>query len=125
MEQEKGIEKIGYCGLVCGICSHAAGACQGCRDGGGDAGCIQRKCCLVKGLAGCWECDEFPCGKGFFGDDAWKGLCVGFCRAIREVGAGECADRARTVLGSPVDYGNYRHRTPGEIQALLQRESGR
>ena len=24
--------------------------------------CYQRTCCIEKGIEGCWECPEFPCG---------------------------------------------------------------
>ncbi len=29
--------------------------------------CYQRRCCLQRGLQGCWECAEFPCGKDVHG----------------------------------------------------------
>jgi len=119
MNVGNGIQNTGYCGLVCGICTHAADACQGCREGGGDAGCIQRKCCLVKGLSGCWQCEEFPCGKGFFGDEAWRGLCIGFCRVIRESGVEACIEKVRAVMGERVDCGDYRNREAEEIVEVL------
>ena len=30
-----------------------------CREGGGNPNCRIRKCCIKKGLRGCWECTEF------------------------------------------------------------------
>ncbi len=34
--------------------------CKGaCKEGGGGAGCIIRKCAKKKGFAGCWECQDF------------------------------------------------------------------
>jgi len=30
-----------------------------CKEGGGKSDCIIRKCCLKKGLNGCWECSDF------------------------------------------------------------------
>ena len=60
------IDSIAYCGLVCGLC-HLRTDCDGCRNTArlcdrSDV-CYQRKCCLQKGLPGCWECAEFPCGR--------------------------------------------------------------
>ncbi len=40
-------------GLVKMRCKH------GCKSGGGPPFCKIRKCCEKKGIAGCWECDEF------------------------------------------------------------------
>lgn len=30
-----------------------------CKDGGGPLSCKVRKCCVKKGIEGCWQCDEF------------------------------------------------------------------
>jgi hypothetical protein len=32
---------------------------RGCKAGGGPPFCKIRKCCVKKGIEGCWECDEF------------------------------------------------------------------
>jgi len=32
---------------------------KGCRDGGGNPFCKIRKCCMKKGYAGCWQCNDF------------------------------------------------------------------
>ncbi len=60
------IDSIAYCGLVCGLC-HLRDQCDGCKQTArlcarSDV-CYQRRCCLERGLQGCWECAEFPCGK--------------------------------------------------------------
>ncbi len=62
MKRELG---IAYCGLACCLCSEAAG-CPGCQADGcpGHAGCKNYLCCREKGLSGCWECGDFPCGQG-------------------------------------------------------------
>lgn len=59
MDRRKG---IAYCGLVCALCEEVAG-CPGCRDDGcsGRDTCKNLRCCRAQGLAGCWECTEFPC----------------------------------------------------------------
>jgi hypothetical protein len=37
---------------------------KSCRAGGGPPFCEMRKCCLKKGIEGCWECKEFEtCAK--------------------------------------------------------------
>ena len=66
MEKQALIESIAYCGLVCGRC-HQRTECDGCKNTAKlcdrSAVCYQRNCCLQKGLQGCWECTDFPCGK--------------------------------------------------------------
>ncbi len=59
MERQKG---IGYCALACAVCSENAN-CAGCRNGGcrDKDWCKNFHCCPEKGLAGCWECENFPC----------------------------------------------------------------
>ena len=54
---------LAYCGLACCACDKND-TCAGCRDAGctGKEWCKHRNCCIEKGLSGCWECGEFPCG---------------------------------------------------------------
>jgi hypothetical protein len=56
---EKG---IAYCGLACCVCSENE-SCPGCRMDGckNKADCRSYRCCVQKGLSGCWECSSFPC----------------------------------------------------------------
>lgn len=60
---------------------------KGCRKGGGPPFCKIRICCQEKGIAGCWECDEFEsCKKPEFlvpvhGDAHIKNL-----RAVKKKG---------------------------------------
>ena len=60
MKREKG---LAYCGLACCICGENEN-CAGCRNAGckNKEWCKHFNCCKEKGLNGCWECDEFPCG---------------------------------------------------------------
>lgn len=62
MKRELG---IAYCGLACCLCSENAD-CKGCKQNGCAtyAECQNYGCVTEKGLGGCWECSEFPCGKG-------------------------------------------------------------
>lgn len=62
MIREKG---LAYCGLACCVCSQNE-ICAGCRNDGctGREWCRNRNCCIEKGIRGCWECADFPCGEG-------------------------------------------------------------
>ena len=113
---------IAYCGLVCGICVHAAPereGCPGCREGGGDKRCYQRTCCQDYGLQGCWECDEFPCERGYFADPAWRGVCIGSVVCIKDHGATGFVTRLVSKVGECMEIGDYRHKDPEEIRALF------
>lgn len=70
MSRQELIESIAYCGLICGKC-HLRDQCDGCRNTAKLCArankCYQRVCCLKKGLAGCWECTDFPCGEDMHG----------------------------------------------------------
>jgi len=117
------VPHLAPCGLSCAVCSHAREGCVGCRRGGGPEACEKRGCCGEKGLAGCWECGDFPCQEGFFAEEAWTGLTVGMCQAIREHGVAAVAARAIEVFGETVDYGYWRFKDPEEIEELLRRRS--
>jgi len=113
-------QTVAPCGIICGICTHrVVGKCPGCAGGGGDDDCIQRICSREKGHAGCWECDDFPCDRGFFADEAWRGFNIGSVQAIRDLGMAEYIRRAVAVLGRHVDIGEYRFKTPEEIHGLF------
>ena len=66
MNKQELVDSIAYCGLVCGMC-HLSSECDFCKNTASSCtkrdACYQRTCCIQKGLRGCWECDEFPCGK--------------------------------------------------------------
>jgi len=116
------MDEIGYCGLDCTVCVHARknrDACAGCHQGGGAEDCYQRKCCEERSLDGCWECDEFPCNNGFFADDAWKGLCTGFCYVIKEVGKERFSRLVRKYMGDKVELGDYRYKKREDIVSIL------
>jgi hypothetical protein len=61
---------IAYCGLVCGMC-HLKAECDFCKNTASLCArsevCFQRDCCVQRGMEGCWECDEFPCGRDMHG----------------------------------------------------------
>lgn len=60
MNHEKG---LAYCGLACAVCSENE-TCAGCRNAGckNKDWCKHYTCCREKGLRGCFECGDFPCG---------------------------------------------------------------
>jgi len=56
---------IAYCGLACCLCSENQG-CPGCKQNGCAVyeQCVNYGCVKEHGVDGCWECPEFPCGRG-------------------------------------------------------------
>lgn len=126
MKQELG---IAYCGLACCLCSEAE-TCPGCQEAGcpGHEACHNYNCCKAKGLAGCWECPEFPCGQGMH-----KNLRIRtFARFIKERGQPflmEClADNERDGVryhcpGGLV--GDYDLENEDEIVSMLLRGKSR
>ena len=116
------VQTVAYCGLLCGLCVHATAdreGCAGCRNGGGSKDCHQRACCTAKGLDGCWQCEAFPCDDGFFGDDAWRGLCIGSVQCIKEYGLVGYVGRLVARVGRSIELGDYRHKTTEEVRDLL------
>jgi len=61
--------------------------CRGCKAGGGNPNCAIRICAKGKGLAGCWECDRFPCEEREDFDTRYP-AALDNCRHIREEGLG-------------------------------------
>ena len=120
MVNKKLIDTVAYCGLICGVCKNTEKGCKGCRSGGGPGDCYQRRCCLEKGIDGCWQCDVFPCEKGFFADEEWKGLCIGFVQCIKDKGIGEFATLVQSKLGKVIEYGDFRFKREQEIVTMLQ-----
>lgn len=124
MKNNEIVDSIAYCGLICAL-DFCYENCDGCKAGTGcgDSKCIQRECCIEKTLDGCWECDEFPCNRGYFSDDnESKGQFVGCVKYIKEVGLQEYADRVRRNQGKGIRYGmggDYKHKSEAEVMNLL------
>ena len=83
MKREKG---LAYCGLACCVCGQNE-TCAGCRSDGctGREWCKNRGCCIEKGIAGCWECADFPCGAGLLAKlrpRAFSGFAAEFGEAV-------------------------------------------
>lgn len=101
------LHRFAPCGLICGLCKEANEGCKGCRLGGGDQNCYQLTCCREKRIAGCWECESFPCAEGYLGDEKWKGVITGFAKCVRIVGPEKFYETVRAKLGSSINYHEY------------------
>lgn len=76
------------CGLICELCSERT-HCKGCNFSTQEeiaCCCFQRKCCDEKGIRGCWECKEFPCGKDMHDVKEHGFRLVAFVEYIRDKG---------------------------------------
>lgn len=117
---------IAYCGLVCRLC-HFADRCGGCKSADNccgkrlsESGCCQYDCCTVKGFSGCWECEDFPCGKDMFSDDHDVRLRA-FVRCAREEGVERLAEYVLENQRNGILYGynrDYDHL--GSEEAVLR-----
>lgn len=121
------VKKLGiaYCGLACCLCSENS-QCPGCQNRGcGQVeDCVHFSCCREKGLAGCWECPDFPCGQGMHGNLR----ILTFAKFAKEHGAArllECLERNRragVVYHRPGGLtGDYDLETEEEIVRLLEK----
>lgn len=103
-------DSIGYCGLVCKLC-HLADKCSGCKSEHNccgrhlsDNGCYQYNCCTGKGIAGCWECESFPCGEDMFSDSHDIRLRA-FVRCAKEEGIQKLAEYVFKNMQKGIKYG--------------------
>lgn len=109
MDGKQIADSVAYCGLVCGLCSES-GECS-CRSGNhcgkrvSPAGCYQYACCSGKGLRGCWECEEAPCGTDMF--DQGKIKIRAFIRCIKEDGLERFSEYMLRNIDDAITY----HRT--------------
>ena len=72
----------------------------------------------------CNSLQSFPCEKGFYADEAWRGLCIGSVQCIKDNGIEGFVGLVTSRLGESVDYGDYRHKDPHEIRAILCGDPG-
>lgn len=110
---------IAPCGLICGLCSEAPG-CKGCRDEGGCARaavCHQRTCCAEKGLAGCWQCGDFPCDQDMFAPERDVRLKA-FVRCAKENGLNALAGHLLRNLENGVLYHRDKRNHTGDYDGL-------
>ena len=126
MAEEELTKTVAFCGLICGFCISACQSwCRGCRNGDGTKDCYQRNCCIQNGLDGCWQCKKFPCDKGYFVDDFWKGLCTCFVQTIKDKGINNFVDLVESRLGKEIEYGAYRFKSKQDILNLLYSGTGK
>jgi hypothetical protein len=114
---------IAYCGLVCNLC-HLAAECNGCRTAATNCpkyhsveGCFHRDCCLTKGIDGCWECDEYPCGRDMFAGKT-KGEILGFCACIKQDGKAKFIGYILRNMAKGIRYGIEGYGALSEKQVL-------
>lgn len=86
MKRELGIAR---CGLACCLCSENT-HCKGCNSGDcpDKDWCVNRKCSMEKGLAGCYECGDTSCRKMMLG----KLKPLAFTEFVRRYGLEELLD---------------------------------
>lgn len=116
---------IAYCGLACCLCSQKE-SCPGCQNQGCEQSdkCVHFACCREKGLAGCWECPDFPCGQGM----QKNRRILTFAKFAKVHGVArllECLERNRwagVVYHQPGGLtGDYDLETEEEIMRLLEK----
>lgn len=101
------INSFAPCGLICGLCKEAPAGCRGCRNGGGDQDCYQLTCCRDKAITGCWQCESFPCDKGYFINEEWKGVITGFAKCARDMGPEAFHELVKSKLGESINFEEY------------------
>lgn len=95
---EKG---IAFCGLACCVCGENQ-TCPGCRADGcpEKQSCGILRCCRERGLEGCWDCPEFPCGQPMLQKPRVRAFC---CLAAR-YGAAALIERLGQNAAQGVRY---------------------
>lgn len=124
-------QSIAYCGLICNLCN-PEGKCS-CKSDNhcgkrlSPEGCYQYNCCTMKGINGCWECQESPCGKDMLAKDKTK--MRAFVRCIKEDGINNFIEYIKRNQQEGVVYhrsgimGDYDLPTEEEILALLRKRA--
>lgn len=120
---------IGYCGLLCGLCcDDGKCSCKSenhCGKRLAPGGCYQYNCCSAKGLNGCWECDEFPCGIDMLEESHVK--IRAFDKCMKEDGVDKFLSYIEKNKANGVVYhvngvlGDYDLATEDEVLELLRK----
>jgi hypothetical protein len=122
---------VAYCGLICGLCQ-PSDQCS-CRSNNhcgkrlSPKGCYQYDCCTVKGLNGCWECPDAPCGIDMHAPDKVK--IRAFIACIKEDGLErfteyiERNERRGIVYHRAGILGDYDLETEADVLKLLRNGS--
>ncbi len=118
---------LAICGLACCLCGESA-SCPGCQKDGcpGHGSCHNYACAKGRGVPGCWECPDFPCGEGMHQNPRIQA----FARFAREHGPDKllnCLERnqrAGVVYHYPGGLtGDYDRPTEEAVSQLI--ETGR
>ena len=120
--------QISYCGLVCAYC-RPDGRCNcksenNCGKRLSPSGCYQYTCCTSKGINGCWECLDSPCGKDMLAPDKIK--MRAFVQCIKEDGIAkfisclEQNEKSRIVYHRAGVIGDYDLSNEKEVLNLLR-----
>ena len=121
-------DSIAYCGLICAVC-FPNGGCS-CKTGNhcgkrlSPEGCFQYSCCKSKGINGCWECEEAPCGIDMLSANKIKPRA--FIRCIKEDGLAEFCTYIEKNIERGIVYhrngifGDYDLATEDEVITLLR-----
>jgi len=100
---------IAYCGLLCRLCSvDGSCSCKGKNNCGkilSEEGCYQHKCCTEKGIDGCWECEQSPCGKDMLAPSKIK--MRAFVRCMKEDGI----EKFIEYINKNIENGAVHHRS--------------
>ena len=122
-------QSIAYCGLICDFCYPNGGcSCKSdnhCGKRLSPEGCYQYNCCTAKGLNGCWECNDAPCGIDMLAKDKIK--IRAFVRCIKEDGIDEFIKYLTRNKENGVVYhrsgifGDYDLSTEEEVLQLLRK----
>ena len=67
----------------------------------------------------CWQCDEFPCDKGMYGQEEWRGLGIGSVECIKEHGLERYVAILRSRFGDVVEFEPYRSKSPRQVKASV------
>lgn len=122
------INSVAYCGLLCFLCQPAE-TCS-CRSNNhcgkrlSPKGCFQYTCCVSKGLNGCWECPDAPCGKDMLAIGHTK--MRAFVTCIKEDGMEQFAEYIVRNESNGIVYhrkgiwGDYDLQSEAEVLKLLR-----
>jgi hypothetical protein len=120
---------VAYCGLICSFCC-TDGRCScksdnNCGKRLSSEGCYQYNCCTSKGINGCWECADSPCGKDMLAIDKIK--MRAFVRCIKEEGIQKFIEYLEQNEKDGIVYhrtgviGDYDLSSESEVLNLLRR----
>lgn len=111
MKKELG---VGYCGLICALCSENTN-CVGCKLGGcpDKENCKNFKCCTTIGYQSCYECKSFPCNNSIL----VKKRIQNFCKLIGQYGEEKILDILEENEKKGVKY-HYDQQIVGDYDAF-------